>query len=355
MIDCTKINVKKGSSGEYTKEVQKYLKYYGYYTGNIDGSCGDYTVLAIKKFQKANALKEDGVFGKLSCQKSNINGKDVSNSTVKEITLSTFKNMLQRYQDFVKTNAREPNIMYLSKEYPYEYVTLKQFVDIKKRYEQFQKDNGREPKTLAINKITITSTTNNNGTTVTTTTTSNKTKYTVNTYCEKSGGNCLGQITSYHCGPHSIKQSLRKFGITNYSESTIGGYAGTTKAGTGHGGLETAIAHIAKLEGITLKVEWKNFSDLGPDQKTRFKKLGELMTDPKKAIFWHEMYRDAYGHYSLAKTINTTSLSLTIPNSLGNKCNSPAYCGYMENRDYSVQSRYLSKISQKSICIITKV
>lgn len=354
-IDCTKINVKKGSSGESVKEIQKYLKYYGYYDGNIDGSCGNYTIEAIKKFQKANGLKVDGEFGTLSCQKSNINGKDISN-TSKEISLETFKNMLQRYQDFVKTKAREPNILYLTIDYPYEYITLKQFVDIKKRYEQFIKDNNREPRTLTINK-TVTTTTKTTPTTQTTTSTStsNKTIFTVNTYCEKSGGNCLGQITGYHCGPHSIKQALRKFGITGYSEKTIGGYAGTTTAGTGHSGLETAITKIARLEGITLKVEWKDFSDLGSTQKERFKKLGELKTSPNKAVFWHELYRNKFGHYSLSKTINLNNSYLTIANSLGNKCGSPAFCGYMESRSFSEQARYFAGISQKSICIITKV
>lgn len=350
MVNCTKINVKKGSSGESVKEIQKYLKYYDYYTGNIDGSCGTYTVEAIKKFQKANGLKVDGIFGTVSCQKSNINGKDISNQN-KDISLAVFKDMLQRYQNYVKTKAKEPNIMYIDINNPYEYVSLKQFVDIKKRYDDFIKNNNREPKLLTINK------TNNSATTTTTTTqttNANKTIFTVTHLCEKQGGNCLGQITGYHCGPHSIKQCLRKFGITKYSESTIGSYAGTTKSGTGHGGLETAIAHIAKLEGIKLNVEWKNFSDLGSDQKSRFKKLGELMTDPKKAMFWHEMYRDAYGHYNFAKTINISTMYGIIANSLGSKCNSPAYCGYMENRQLSVQARYLSKISQKSICIITK-
>ena len=262
--------------------------------------------------------------------------------------------MLQRYQDFVKTKAREPTILYLNKEYPFEHITIKQFADIKKRYEQFKKDNGREPQTLTINKTTTTNT-NKTNTTNTVTTNTNKTIFTITTLCEKSGGNCLGQITGYHCGPHSIKQCLRKFGITGYSEKTIGGYAGTTTAGTGHYGLETAIAKIARLEGITLKVEWKNFSDLGNNAKERYKKLGEIMTDPKKAMFWHEKYRNRFGHYSLAKTINLNNNTLLIANSLGNKCGSPAYCGYMETRGMSTQSSYLGGISQKSICIITKV
>lgn len=348
-IDCSKINVKKGSSGEYTKEVQKYLKYYGYYDGNIDGSCGNYTVEAIKKWQKYKGLIVDGVFGTLSCKASYINGKDMSN-TSEVVSLATFKDMLKRYTNYVKTKGKEPNIMYIDFDNPYEYVSLKQFSDMNKRYNEYVTTRGQEPKTMSINKQ-IKSTNNSSSSSNNT----NKSYFTINYLCERSGGNCLGQITGYHCGPHSIKQCLRKFGITGYSEKTIGSYAGTTTAGTGHSGLETAIAKIAKLEGITLKVEWKNFSDLGNTVSERFKKYGELITSPNKACFWHEMYRNRYGHYSLPKTVDVKNSNLTIANSLGSKCSAPAYCGYMEKRSFSTQRSYLAGISQKSICIITKV
>lgn len=253
-LNCTNINLKKGSTGDKVKELQTKLQNKGYYTRQIDGDYGTYTEQAVKNFQKANNLVVDGWVGPITCNK------------------------LQ----------------------------------------------------------------NNNGI------------YTNNKLCEKQGGDCLGQITGYHCGPHSIKQALRKFGITKYSEKTIGSYAGTTTNGTGHAGLNTAIAYIAKLEGINLQVEWKNFSDLGNNRTERFKKLGELMEDSTKSIFWHEYYRNKYGHYSLAKTINTNNSTATIANSLGNKCSSPAYCGYMESRSLSTQESYFKGISQKSICIITK-
>lgn len=182
----------------------------------------------------------------------------------------------------------------------------------------------------------------------------NYTIFTNTKLCERQGGDCLGQITGYHCGPHSIKQCLRRFGITGYSERTIGGYAGTTTAGTSHQGLETAIAKIAKLEGINLKVEWKNFSDLGTNSKERWKRYGDLMTDDDKAVLHHELYKDYAGHYSILKQANTNSMGLTVANSLGSKCYAPAYCGYMESRPCSTQERYFRGISQKSICIITK-
>lgn len=183
---------------------------------------------------------------------------------------------------------------------------------------------------------------------------SNPTVFTNTKLCEKQQPDCAGQISGYHCAPHSIKQSLRRFGITKYTEKTIGQYAGTTTAGTGHSGIETALYQIAKKEGITLKVEWKNFSDLGSTQKERFKKYGDLMTDEDKAVFHHELYRGKYGHYSLLKQVNTNNSNLIVQNSLGNKCGS-GYYGYMENRGYGTQASYIAGISQKSICIITKV
>lgn len=172
--------------------------------------------------------------------------------------------------------------------------------------------------------------------------------------CEKQIPDCAGQITPYHCACHAIKQSLRRFGITGYSEKTIGNYAGTTTAGTSHSGIETAIAKIARQEGITLNVEWKNFSDLGDTMVERFRRYGDLMTDDNKAVFHHELYANRYGHYSVIKQVNTNSNMLIVANSLGNRCNYPGYCGYMENRSFNTQRNYFGGISQKSICIITK-
>lgn len=57
------IVVKKGVKGEQVKTVQRILKQMGYYTMSIDGSCGDGTVEAIKKFQKSKGLTQDGSCG----------------------------------------------------------------------------------------------------------------------------------------------------------------------------------------------------------------------------------------------------------------------------------------------------
>lgn len=52
-----------GSSGEEVKQIQKRLKEWGYYNGAVDGIYGSKTQQAVKKFQKANGLTQDGIAG----------------------------------------------------------------------------------------------------------------------------------------------------------------------------------------------------------------------------------------------------------------------------------------------------
>ena len=53
------VNQKDSYSTE-NKHIQERLKYYGYYTGKIDGIYGSGTIAAVKAFQRANGLKVDG-------------------------------------------------------------------------------------------------------------------------------------------------------------------------------------------------------------------------------------------------------------------------------------------------------
>lgn len=69
MVDCTNINLKKGSTGEKVTQIQTILKQKGYYTGKIDGNYGAYTVEAVKKYQKDNNLLTDGIVGPVTCKK----------------------------------------------------------------------------------------------------------------------------------------------------------------------------------------------------------------------------------------------------------------------------------------------
>ncbi len=57
------ILVKNGSRGEDVRHVQELLLKQGFLKGDADGVCGPLTVAAIKKFQKAKGLTEDGICG----------------------------------------------------------------------------------------------------------------------------------------------------------------------------------------------------------------------------------------------------------------------------------------------------
>ncbi len=63
-IDAGKPTLKKGMSGSDVGLVQKKLKDWGYYNGNIDNVFGEKTYNAVIKFQKKNGLKADGVVGR---------------------------------------------------------------------------------------------------------------------------------------------------------------------------------------------------------------------------------------------------------------------------------------------------
>lgn len=62
--------VKKGSKGDSTKAVQKFLNWCMKSGLKVDGVCGKKTVSAIKKYQKRYKLKVDGVFGSQSKRKA---------------------------------------------------------------------------------------------------------------------------------------------------------------------------------------------------------------------------------------------------------------------------------------------
>ena len=55
--------LKLGSRNSSVKELQKYLKDYGYYNGDIDGAFGKKTEEAVKAFQETHGLKVDGIVG----------------------------------------------------------------------------------------------------------------------------------------------------------------------------------------------------------------------------------------------------------------------------------------------------
>jgi N-acetylmuramoyl-L-alanine amidase len=56
--------LRQGASGGEVKELQRRLKMWGYYTGEVDGIYGSKTVEAVKYFQRKNGLTVDGIAGK---------------------------------------------------------------------------------------------------------------------------------------------------------------------------------------------------------------------------------------------------------------------------------------------------
>ena len=348
-MDCNKVNIKKGSKGSDVKELQEYLNWLGYYKDEIDSSCGNVTVKAIKEFQKNNNLKQDGNFAKLSCQASCINGCNIDNSNL-TLDIGTWLNMVRRFQDYTSShNNTEPNIIYINKANTYRYVSKAKYKEIYTRFSNYVKQHNHDPSFMYINYPTTSTSTTSNTSGI----------YKANGYY--TTGIELGQITSYHCAPHCIKQLFKHWSITGWSERFIGQKAGTTTDGTGHSGIDKAINYIADYEKIKVKIEWKHFSDLASTRDARFKKLGELISDPKKGVITHVMYKlgqankgRGYGHYEVPDQVNTKNNTLRILNSLGTRKYDGSYYGYLETRSYATESYWMSGISQPSLCIVTR-
>ncbi len=56
-------SLRRGSRGDLVTTLQKRLKTWGYYTGNVDGVFGSQTEQAVKYFQRKNGLAVDGIVG----------------------------------------------------------------------------------------------------------------------------------------------------------------------------------------------------------------------------------------------------------------------------------------------------
>lgn len=91
---------KYGSSGEEVKQIQQKLKNWGYYSGSVDGKYGSQTQTAVKKFQKANGLKQDGIAGEKTLSAMGIssskNNSSSSSSSNKGNANSSDLNLLSR-------------------------------------------------------------------------------------------------------------------------------------------------------------------------------------------------------------------------------------------------------------------
>ena len=156
------------------------------------------------------------------------------------------------------------------------------YVDMARRVSEWEvKHNGQSPNYVTV-KATGGNTTNNNK---------------KHGYLLKQGCNNLGQCNSYNCGPHSLMQGYYNLTGIKVDELTLAKNCGTTTAGTSHQGLATGLSYLNRKYGTNISMEWKNFSDLG------WNGLNSLINGPDTVVFWHELYRNKWGHYSFAITL----------------------------------------------------
>ncbi len=287
--------------------------------------------------------------------------KDPSNpmgDTIKDLKMmkNDYVDLAKRVTTYIEKNNQAPNYaLHNGKEIRFELYCYC-FAKIVSYY----KENNRLPNYCLFNSSDIQYPKLNSNSSKTTTSTSTSTTkkttkknnctnpYTSKPHPTKQGCNEMGQNNNYYCGVSALHKVLRKFGITQFTQSDLAKIAGTTQRGTDHQGLETAIAYVSKKTGVKLTAKWYYFSDLG------FEKLGKMICKSNVDAILHLNYRNKYGHYEVLNEINTSNNMLKVLNSLGNKCGSSCFCGYVENRSFGTEKQYISGISQKSVLIITK-
>lgn len=164
-------------------------------------------------------------------------------------------------------------------------------------------------------------------------------------HATKSGCDNMGQNNGYYCACHSLQEVIRNlYGIV-ISQSTLASVMGTTSAGTGHNGIDTAVAWFNRKYGKNLKITWKNFSDLG------WSGIKKIVGSNNQDCIVHNLYRNQWGHYEV---INNVSSNINVQNSLGSYCANGCYCGYIEYRTQNEFRSYINGISQKSIAVLTR-
>ena len=73
--------LKLGSKGKEVEDLQKYLKI------KVDGDFGSKTETAVKKWQKENGLKDDGIVGEKTWNAMGIASTDLSETVITSIKL----------------------------------------------------------------------------------------------------------------------------------------------------------------------------------------------------------------------------------------------------------------------------
>ena len=158
-----------------------------------------------------------------------------------------------------------------------------------------------------------------------------------------------GQNTPHYCACHSLQEVFRNLTNIVVPQSTIARWCGTTENGTGHSGMDTGVAQFNREYNQNLKVQWRNFSELG------WSGIKDIINSNDKDCIIHNWYRrgsdNGGGHYEVINGIDGNTV--IVQNSLGNRCSHNCYYGYVEYRSKSTFEYYINGISQKSVMVVT--
>ncbi|WP_458456071.1 hypothetical protein [Methanobrevibacter sp.] len=259
---------------------------------------------------------------------------DVGDTINEQVLPSDFKDQAKRVVSYISKNGQCPN--YVTTVKSKKRASAKLFVYAFARTLVWYIDHNKTlPNYTTYNTSAFTSSSSSSSTT--------KSKY---GHATKQGCDNMGQNNGYYCGCHSLQEIFRNLTGKVVAQSTIAGWAGTTSAGTDHNGLNTAVSKFNKTYGYNLSVEWKNFSDLG------WSGIKKIVNSTNQDCVIHNLYRGTWGHYEVVNSVSDSNIK--VQNSLGDKCSSGCYCGYVENRTPSTFKSYINGISQKSIMVITR-
>ena len=115
------------------------------------------------------------------------------------------------------------------------------YVDMARRVSEWEvKHNGQSPNYVTVKPVNHT--TNNNK---------------LYNYLTNKGCSGMGQCTPYYCACNSLQQAFYRLTGIHVSESTIASVAGTTSSGTGHQGINTAVAWFNRKYGQNIKITGK--------------------------------------------------------------------------------------------------
>jgi peptidoglycan hydrolase-like protein with peptidoglycan-binding domain len=111
-FDCEKISLKKGSKGKQVEELQKILKEKKYYTRQVDGIYGKYTLEAVKKLQKAQGNSADGWFGPKTCKKLQQTKQEETEKTDTHKKTHKKTTLITRLEKATKTTITDYKTLY---------------------------------------------------------------------------------------------------------------------------------------------------------------------------------------------------------------------------------------------------